>query len=543
MSRLPACTVSAFILLVSFAAAEAAAQTPVSQAPVKRTCAVVNAVETDADRALRDRDFARAEALYRAQLAAATTDEARSAATAAVIRTQLAAGKLKDALDLANSGVAQHPQDAVLQDTLGEAHFRRGEMDEAATALETARALDFCNPRIHYDFARYLRLNGRYATEQQELDLAHRLSPHDATFSRAAAPRIQTTAEDRVARMTARLDSGDLSTEERASLQRAIDVARAQSKGSCQIVRPVESTKIPMVPIVSGPDRMYGVGLELQLNGRRKRFQIDTGASGLLISRSAAASAGILSEAEGLGGGIGDKGLAREFLAHVDSLRIGELEFQNCLVRVFDKRSVLDVDGLIGPDVFSSWLVTLDIPSREVRLSPLPKRPDDAGSHSPELDTAGGDENNQAIPQDRYIAPEMHDWTRVFRYNHDLIFITHLGKGPSKLFIMDTGASTTLVSPSAAKEVTGVSGSDAHVRGISGEVDKVSEANDLTIAFATVRQRLPGTLAIDTSNLGRGSGVEISGLIGFPTLRQLIITIDYRDNLVHVVYDPNHGFH
>ncbi|MDQ2924081.1 MAG: retroviral-like aspartic protease family protein, partial [Acidobacteriota bacterium] len=315
------------------------------------------------------------------------------------------------------------------------------------------------------------------------------------------------------------------------------------SKGSCQIVRPVESTKLSIVPIANGPRDMYAAGLELQLNGRKKRFEIDTGASGLLIGRAAAASAGIVAEGETLGGGIGDKGLVKELLAHVDSIRIGDLEFHNCLVRVLDKRSVLDVDGLIGADVFSSWLVTLDIPSREVRLAPLPKRPEDAAAESSELDTAGGGENTQAVPRDRYVAPEMKDWTPVFRYGHDLIFPTYIGNAPQKLFIMDTGAAHTLVSAAAAREVTGVGGSNARIRGLSGEVQNVSEADNLTIAFAHVSQRLPGTLAIDTANLGRGAGVEISGLIGFPTLRELIITIDYRDNLVHIIYDPKHGFH
>jgi hypothetical protein len=50
-------------------------------------------------------------------------------------------------------------------------------------------------------------------------------------------------------------------------------------------------------------------------------------------------------------------------------------------------------------------------------------------------------------------------------------------------------------------------------------------------------------LSYDNTMLARTTGVEISGLIGFPTLRELIISIDYRDNLVHVVYDPKHGFH
>jgi len=533
---------SALIILAFIAVKAVSGQAP-APAATKRLCSVTEVVETDADRAFRRGDFTAAETLFRAQLAAATTEDARSAATAGLIRTQLATGKLKEALDAAKKSVAEHPQDAVLQDVLGEVYFRRGETNEAASALMAASQLDLCNPRVHFDIARYWRLSGMYSSAQKELDLAHRLSPHDTTFTRAAASRIQVPAEDRVARLTERLESGELSSEERASLQRAIDVARAQTKGSCQVVRPVESTKFPIVPIANGPYDMYAAGLDIQLNGHRKRFEIDTGASGLLISRSAAASAGIVAEAETLGGGLGDHGLTRELLAHVDSIRIGELEFHNCLVRVFDKRNVLEVDGLIGADVFSSWLVTLDVPSREVRLAPLPKRPDDTASQSPELDTAGADENTQAIPRDRYIAPEMRDWTKIFRYGHNLIFSTLIGKTPSKLFIMDTGSSQTIISPAAVREVTSVGGSDARVKGISGEVAKVSETDNLTITFARVAQPLRNTLAVDTSNLGRGSGVEISGLIGFPTLRELVITIDYRDNLVHVVYDPKHGFH
>jgi hypothetical protein len=47
----------------------------------------------------------------------------------------------------------------------------------------------------------------------------------------------------------------------------------------------------------------------------------------------------------------------------------------------------------------------------------------------------------------------------------------------------------------------------------------------------------------NSTTLSRSAGVEISGLIGFPTLRELVISIDYRDNLVKVVYDPKKGIH
>ena len=53
------------------------------------------------------------------------------------------------------------------------------------------------------------------------------------------------------------------------------------------------------------------------------------------------------------------------------------MEFHNCMVRVLQTKNVLNVDGLIGADVFSSFLITLDMPSFEIRLAPLPRRPDD----------------------------------------------------------------------------------------------------------------------------------------------------------------------
>ena len=68
-------------------------------------------------------------------------------------------------------------------------------------------------------------------------------------------------------------------------------------------------------------------------------------------------------------------------------------------------------------------------------------------------------------------------------------------------------------------------------------------ADQVKIAFAGVSQVISGMNSYDSAMLTQLSGVEISGLIGFPTLRELVISIDYRDNLVHLVYDPKKGYH
>jgi len=521
----------------------ALAQTPPA---AKLSCSIEQPTPpTDASRAFNKRNYSEAESLYRAAASAASAEPDFAAATAGLVRSLIDENKSHEAVDTANAALKLHPTNAVLLDALGEAYYRRGETDQAAVTWNAAGKADPCNAHVHLDMARFFHFNAEYASEQRQLEVAHQLAPHNKAIPRPYSATAHTeTKEEMIDRLTDRLDSSELSPDAKASLQRTINVLQAQSRGTCEVTNPKPTSQIPIVPIANGPTDMYAAGLEVTLNGKKKRFELDTGASGLLLSRSVARAAGLISEAESQGGGIGDQGPTTELLAHVDDIKIGDLDFHNCLVRIFDKKDVLPVDGLIGADVFSSYLVTIDVPSRMVRLAPLPPRPDDTAATSQTLDTSGADAQNESAPRNRYVAPEMATWTKVFRSGHMLIFPTNINKGPWRLFLMDTGASYEgLISIDAAKEVTGVRGSDIVIRGVSGKVNDVHSADDITIYFGGVGQQLHGVPAVDLSAVGRSSGVEISGLIGFVTLRELIITIDYRDSLVHVVYDPKHGFH
>jgi hypothetical protein len=81
------------------------------------------------------------------------------------------------------------------------------------------------------------------------------------------------------------------------------------------------------------------------------------------------------------------------------------------------------------------------------------------------------------------------------------------------------------------------------VTGIDGKVRKVFAADSVGISFAGVRVVTWGMSSFDSALLSNDMGAELSGVIGFPTLRELVVSIDYRDNLVHVVYDPASGVH
>ena len=523
--------------------APAIAQKGNGPTPAHKSCTVSLApvpAPSAADQALSHGRFDEAERLYAAMPA---SDER----TAGLVRAELGQHKLDVALTLAEKENAAQPTDALLLDLLGEVRYRRGEVEEAARAFNQSSALDPCLARTRYDVGRYMNLNGMYASAQRQLDFAYKLAPQDPQIKRTweRSQRVPLTPDQQIEQLRQRESETNLSDEQKAALENSIKAIQARSKGDCTLAVPVTSAKLPLYAtngsnVSSRPPTSSGV--DVLLNGKRRRFLLDTGASGLMLTRGAAKALSLTPEAEVKTGGLGDEGSKDTFLAHVDHVKIGNMEFSNCMLRVLEKDPQLGIDGLLGPDIFRSFVVTLDFPGSELRLSPLPPRPDET-AETPTLET-DGDAAATTVAQtrkDRYVAPEMASWDKVFRFGHQLIVPTYIGNAPVKLFILDTGAGLNLISQDAAREVTKVhADSGGRVRGISGDVNHVAGTDALFIQFAGVRQPIQqGLNAIDTSQISRGMGVEISGFIGYPILHQLVIQIDYRDDLVHVSYTPH----
>jgi predicted aspartyl protease len=540
----------------------------------RAACAVDSSVPSEADQALAQGRYADAELLYSAALKA---DPASGKAMAGLVRTGLArAGlvqtglartgegqdKIAEALALAKQYQAAYPKDADVLDALGEVRFRRGEVGEASLAFNNAAHLDPCSARTHYDASWFLAFYGMYASSQLRINMAHSLAPNDPMITRRweTTQRKPMTAEQQLAWLKDRLDhpSAPLTDDDRQAIEAAIKGVESSEKGSCELVTPVSAAKLPIVPITDvsrsvpceacrEPHEVLAAGLDVTINGKRKRLEIDTGASGLLLSRSVAKAAGLVPELETTAEGFGDQGPASAYVTHVDSIRIGGMEFRNCMVRVLETRSVLGTDGLIGTDVFRDFVVTLDTPGRELRLGPLPMRSDDPAAKPLTLETsqqAAAPTSLAESARDRYVAPEMKDWTPVFRSEHMLIFPTVVGNASTKLFWMDSGAEMSMITPAAAREVTSVTADPwRSVTGIDGKVRKVFAADSVGISFAGVRVVTWGMSSFDSALLSSDMGAELSGVIGFPTLRELVVSIDYRDNLVHVVYDPASGVH
>jgi tetratricopeptide (TPR) repeat protein len=523
---------------------------------------------TEAELAVLSRDYDKATSLYQADLAKTPNDPE---ATAGLVRVMLRQQKWADAEALAEKGVAANPRSVVMLTALGEAQVRAGKPWDAWQTLKTANGIDLCYAREHLLFSQLAHINSLYATALKEARMAHMLDPHD--------PEIRSEwiwtlpAAERMKELEAYLASptGD-DPDDIRHMQQLLDFMKRSADTphkACRLVSKADSTEIPFAYLMADAQRIKAFGLEVKLNGKTARLQIDTGAGGILISRSVAERAGLKAVSHTEMGGVGSKGYQAGYTAYADSIQIGGLEFQDCEVRVLDSRNVADEDGLIGMDVFSRFLVTLDYPMRKLGLGPLPPRPGEAET-TPTLrsDQAegnpGGDTNENAAssadagdkpaaqaaapvahgPFDRYIAPEMKDWTAVYRVGHQLLLPVNMNKKVNKLFILDTGAWATSVAPDAAREVTKVNsaGDEMKVKGISGTVQQAYFADQITFYFAHLGQMVQMVPSFDIANVSKSTGMEVSGFIGASTIDLTTLKIDYRDGLIHFDYTENRGY-
>jgi hypothetical protein len=448
----------------------------------------------------------------------------------------------------------------------GDVQFRRGEMAAAETSYLRAKAVDPKEVRTYLGLARLYSSYSLYRKAYDLLETAHTLAPTDIEVQRTWLRMLP--RKERLAALETYLGEphpDDL--EETQSMQEYLDFLKAtvdKPVHTCRLVSKVEQTQTKL-QVMFGPDahRMTGIGLSVDLNDRHARLQLDTGAGGIMVSRVLAEKAGLRRISAAHYGGFGDKGLQNGYMALADHIRIGELEFQDCVVSVSEKRSVADEDGLIGADVFGGYVVDIDLPGLQLKLSPLPKRPEDIvapkslNSEAEEQANAEEKEDGASepdskqptpstselksarrLPKDRYIAPEMANWTKVFRFGHMILVPTFVNESPAMLFGLDTGAFANILSLREGRQLGKVNSEDRlRVRGLNGEVNKVYSAKAI-LRFAHLRQPSMEVVTLDLSTQSRRLGTEVSGFLGFAMLRLVEIKLDYRDGLVDFEYDP-----
>ena len=321
------------------------------------TCPVIGAHHpSEPEDAFLHSDYDRAATLYQEQLQQKPNDPVL---TAGLVEVLLHQQKVTEADAIVQKALTQNSQSPVLMTALGEVQYREGTPWLAFSTVNTSIKLDPCYPQSRLLSARILRLNSFYASAANEISTAHALDPTN--------PRIRSTwldtlpRKERIAELEAYLASPngqDAETIKR--LHFYLDYLKQQDiepHKACRLVSNTETATIPFIQLLRDATHIRAFGLDVKLNDHDARLQIDTGASGLLISRSVADHAGLKQFSRSEVGGVGSQGNKASYTAFADDIKIGSLDFKDCAVQVVEKSGVLDEDGLIGMDLgrASTW--------------------------------------------------------------------------------------------------------------------------------------------------------------------------------------------
>lgn len=422
------------------------------------------------------------------------------------------------------------------QSAEGEVLYRQGRLPEAQEIFRRMALADKPDARAYLGLAKIHWAIGNYLSAKQVIDHAHALDPDDPEiFSRwlgtlEGAERL-TALKAKVASLS---DDSPYRKGLKSSIE-SLETGASKTAPACKLVSPTTSTRIRMEGVFRGPKQLGGYAIPVALNNAKATLEVDTGAAGILISSRVAQKAGLQKSVEVRVGGIGDDRPSSGYVAHVASIRVGDLQFEDCSVQVVEQFRYQDEDGLLGTNVFQDFLIDLDFPDKELRFSllePLQDLP------SPEISLHSAmpikpSLHNRMIP-DKYV-----NFEKVYRVGRDLLIPTQVNNSQPKLFLLDTGGWDNMIAQEFAREASRVSESPMKVSGLEGQVRNVYQTEELTLTFGNFQQHRQRLLAIDLKKISDDADTEISGILGFAMLWVLDIKLDYRDHLVDFQLDPN----
>jgi tetratricopeptide (TPR) repeat protein len=519
-----------------------ASNTPpqVSTQPRTVTCnipppKVLSAPLAEALHLYRTGHFDESASAYQAIIAAGAPDIAD--AYAGLTRVYLKQEKPKEAFEAASKAVAFTPGKTPAITAMGEVYFRQGKLAEAEAAFRGPALACDIDARSYLGLSRISHATSNHKSAKDHITKANKLDPMDPDIQRAYMAILN--REERLKFLRDYLSKAtDDDAEHRENMEHELAVLEdesGQSGHTCHLTSKVSSTQTPLIALRDDPQHIRGYGLKVKVNGASATLLLDTGSSGILIDKRIADKAGVKRIVENDTKGIGDKGASSGYLGFADSLQIGDLQFDGCYVDVVNRNSVIDDDGLIGADVFDSYLVDIDFPADKFKLTQLPPYPDEA----PAVATLDSGPASGPHLHNRYIAPEMKDYEPIFRFGHMLLIFTQVNDSAPMLFLIDTGSFDNSIAPDAARQVTKIwRDGNTQVEGLNGTVKEVYRANKTNIKFGRFKQDRQDLITFAMDRMSNSVGTEISGILGFAMLVQLDIKIDYRDGLIDFIYAP-----
>ena len=486
---------------------------PVPRGDVSEAVPVPRVAPEDAEQDFKARRFVAAKSKLRDRIAHEPAD---GAARYLLVRALIEENHPNDALEEAGTAVRDCPRHALAHTALGDARYRLGEFDQARAAYEDALRINPKEARAHLGLGRVLLTDFRFKSARDHFRAAHDITPADPDAAGALAS-VLPGSPTKLALEEQYVNGATYRDPEEVEANRALTVlSRIKRAKRTYVVedspRTVSLKLRGVRTLTNGPLSAFVLPVRINASGPHNLL-VDSAAHGILISARIARLSGVAALVPYRLGGLGDRGRMSASLGWADTVSLGDLRLRDCPVIISDKRIGPRWDGIIGTDVLRDFLITLDFPGRTLRLEKLPTRKGDEYSH------------------DR-PTPGRPGFTPVRTIGWKLLARTAINGRLTAHFIIDTGASEGLIGQETAKPVATVTPTRRRIKGVSGAVTQLLQAENVSLDFLGLHRTPETMLAVDLAGLSYAVGTEIGGLIGCPQIADTRLTIDYQQGLV-----------
>lgn len=478
---------------------------------------------------IRQGNFAEAEKTYRELLAKKTDDKEARLGLSFVLLKQF---RMIEAYEEAAQVLTAEPLSARAHSLMGTALLRSGEFRNSVEALRTALQLDNREALALAGLSEiaYFENQSKYAYEG--LKRAIQIEPDEPDYYVSlarACSRIELYSEAADAYQQFLNVAPKTDAERRARIRGLIDFYRYL--GTTKLHR-LSGEEVGKISFALRGNRPF---VNLMVNGKGPlRFVIDTGASLSVISEQTAKKLGIKPVARGGSArAVGGDGSFPIVYTVLDSISFGEakIEMVPAYIRTVhtteDTPEAERADGYIGLSVLANFAVTLDYQNGEMTFDRTTPREEKTADKA-----ADASVGTEPAPQ---TAPPLSDIAVPIRSTSGGLASTeaHLPTMKRPLnFIIDTGASVTVVSKSAVKRYTMedmiIPDVRTRVIGAAGIEEGVESLGLATLTVNGLRKDNARALILDLDPVNETSGFEQHGILGGDFLRHFKVLMDLR---------------
>jgi len=383
----------------------------------------------------------------------------------------------------------------------GEVAYRKGQFEEAERLYRAALRQNERTARAHFGMGKLALAKMRGEDAEKYFKRAIALDAKEPLYhfylSDALSLRDKAREAEQHLQEYLKLDPKD--PERMPMAQAALDVFAAfRGVEMGAIDAPANPAPIPL------DSTLNLLFAEVSINGQGPfRFLVDTGATQTVLTNALVRRLGLKKIATNIMHGVGGEGKLDSAVYRVDSVKIGDVTLHNLPLGTLENPLLSQfLDGIIGTATLSDFYITVDYPQNRLELS--------------RKDPGGG---GTVVP--------------VWCFSGLLLAPVEVNGKFNANLLVDTGADNTLLSHALAEEL-GVTRDtpgallDLPIGGVGGLDEGILRVPNVTLRTRAGTRRFDELLALNLRDMSSLIQTELSGVLGFDSLKDYRVTLDYK---------------